>query len=292
MEPESTVPPLGPAVPQPPVRGFGFFGAITAMTGLIRAIVSAALVGMIGIAGWFGYGIYHNSIAGYLQAIQAKDAELAKKDTENKKLRANNEVQKKEIVEQQKKIQRLDTAIRLLKVDHRVAHIRVLEKGLTEDKKDLVTKFAFVEVDQEGRPLQEEQIFTVKGDVIYVDAYVVKYLDEFIEGGDPLRSSSACLFRRIFGEFQEPNEGFPLDPIGARPAAYSEGSDVNPFEKEVWSKIWDYANDPERAKKAGLRAAHGEAPSIKLAKDGKYKVELRASDGLSITPDTPARKPR
>jgi len=37
----------------------------------------------------------------------------------------------------------------------------------------------------------------------------------------------------------------------------------------------------------GIRAAHGEAPSIQLRKDKVYELTLRASGGLSILPKDP-----
>ncbi|NQT13274.1 MAG: hypothetical protein HQ582_11030, partial [Planctomycetes bacterium] len=42
---------------------------------------------------------------------------------------------------------------------------------------------------------------------------------------------------------------------------------------------------PEKAKQAGVRAAHGEAVSMKLVPGKRYRVELRASAGVSIVPD-------
>jgi len=46
---------------------------------------------------------------------------------------------------------------------------------------------------------------------------VIKYEDRLVESGDPLRSMSICLFRRIFGESQEPRDGFVLDSVGSTP---------------------------------------------------------------------------
>ena len=69
---------------------------------------------------------------------------------------------------------------------------------------DLATKFTFQEIGADNRPLGDPRTFTVRGDIVYFDAWVVKYEDRLVESGDPLRSMSICLFRRIFGESQEP----------------------------------------------------------------------------------------
>jgi hypothetical protein len=51
-------------------------------------------------------------------------------------------------------------------------------------------------------------------------------------------------------------------------------------------------NDEQKARDLGIRAAHGQAVSIKAQKGKSYRVLLRASDGLSIVPDgeLPPRK--
>ena len=40
-----------------------------------------------------------------------------------------------------------------------------------------------------------------------------------------------------------------------------------------------------KARKIGIRAAHGDAPSMKVKKGHSYRVLLRASGGLSIEPE-------
>jgi hypothetical protein len=99
----------------------------------------------------------------------------------------------------------------------------------------------------------------------------------------PDKSTSICLFRRLFGEFQEPHEGYTLDQTGVRPIVYGHDQ-MSAFEREIWSRFWEIAAEPDRAAQLGVRAAHGEAVATKLRRGQKYRVTLRASDGLSITP--------
>ena len=106
-----------------------------------------------------------------------------------------------------------------------------------------------------------------------------------VEEADIDRSTSLVLFRRIFGESQKPADGFPLDTVGTRPNAYGRGKPMSDFEKKIWGDFWNIANDAAKARKMGIRAAHGDAPFIKLKKGKSYRIELRASDGLSIRPD-------
>lgn len=213
---------------------------------------------ILGVSGWLGYSYY--SAAN--RRLEAKDRE----------------------------IQRLQIANQLLKVDRRVARIDVLSQTGSAKAGDLATKFTFEEIGANNQPLGLPRTFTVRGDLVYVDAWVIKYEDRLVESGDPLRSMSVCLFRRIFGESQEPRDGFVLDSVGSPPAAYRTGETVTDSEREIWSKFWDYANNPALAGQAGIRAAHGEAPSIKLMPGKHYRISLRASGGLEIvTEEAPSR---
>jgi len=242
--------------------------AIEVITGLVRLIFSLAALALLGYAGWIAYDYYH-----------AKQVTLKEKEREIALLADK-------LKEKDRQIERLKMAVKLLKVDHRIAQIVVTDQRRVPGTGQLLTRFRFVEVDDQGRPLEEPREFTIEGDVVYIDTWVAKFADEYVESGDdPLRSTSICLFRRIFGERQRPEDGFPLDPIGSRPIAYSRGTEMSELEKQLWASFWDYANDPKKAAAAGLRAVHGEAPSIQLRKGMLYKIILRASGGLSIVPE-------
>jgi hypothetical protein len=239
-----------------------------------------AIVTLLGIGGWFGYQTY------YADRFALKDAEqkLAEQQAQIVALNADLEAKRREI-------QRLETAVRLLKVDRRIARITVLSQDGSAAGGDLTTNFSFVELNEDGNPLDAPRQFTVKGDLAYLDAWVVKFADEYVEQGDPLRATSVCLFRRIFGEAQRPVDGFVLDPVGSQPAAYRTGGLPSEFEQEIWSQFWEYANDADKAQGAGIRAAHGEAPSIKLVPGKRYKVLLRASGGLTVVPEDAPERP-
>jgi hypothetical protein len=251
-----------------------------ALNNLASAVVSLVILAALGFAGWFVLRSYLGE-KWEREAIQAK---LAKRDKQVQALNSQLDASKAEI-------QRLETALKLLKVDHRVAQIDVLSQQGSEKTKDLVTTFTFTELDSSGKPLESPRKFTIKGDLAYVDAFVVKFSDESVEAGDALRSTSLCLFHRVFGELQQPKDGFPLDRVGAQPAAYRTGREPSDFERDIWARFWDYANNPDEAQKKGIRAVHGEAPFQKLVPGKRYKVLLRSSGGLSFVPEDIPAKP-
>ncbi|REK18442.1 MAG: hypothetical protein DWQ37_04225 [Planctomycetota bacterium] len=234
---------------------------------ILRSLVSLVILGLLGTGGFVAYRAFDERSA-LERELSEKSAELAKLAADNAELTKENA--------------RLDLALRLLKVDHRVAQVEVLDQ---QDGERPTTRFRFVEMTEDGTPIGEEKVFTIEGDRLYVDALVIKYDDKLIESNDPLRSTSVCLFERVFGEFQEPSKGFPLDAQDSRPAVYSQGKEMTPEEREIWDNFWEYANSPAKAQAAGVRAAHGEAPSIRLQPGKRYRVELRASGGLSIVPE-------
>lgn len=260
---------------------------VSTFNSFLRTLLAIAVLGGVAAACWLGYRMLNEDDL----TLQERTAELAKAQGEIEQLSASlverDETisrQTEQIEEQLEQIDKLETAMQLLKVDHRLAQLTVVEQAPDEASGDLYSTIEFVELNDQGRALGEPRRFRVKGDVVYIDYYIVKFDDAYVERADLDRGTSICLFRRIFGEFQEPQEGFVLDKVGSRPEVYARGGAVSEFERQIWDDFWNIAHDPQRARELGIRAAHGEAVSIKVRPESRYRVLLRASGGLSITP--------
>lgn len=181
-------------------------------------------------------------------------------------------------------IAKREVQLKYLRQRRRVARVdQVVQTPEPESQGGAITSFRFQETDEAGKPLGAPQSFSIRGDIAYFEALVVKFDDEFVERNDLLKGSSLLLFRRIFGEHQAPADGFPLDAVGQRPPGY-EGDDAagGAFYADLWSRFWEYSLDPEVARQAGVRAMHGEAPFVKLAPGKAYEIDLRSSEGLVI----------
>jgi hypothetical protein len=239
--------------------------------GVTREVLSLAVVALILGGAYFFYNEFRAASA---QALR----------DENEQLREELDGLREALDELKRENQRLSTALRLLKVDHRVAQIDVLAQEGSEATGDLATHFSFVELNGNGEPIGQPQQFRVAGDKVYIESWVVKFGDEYVEQGDPLRSTSLCLFKRLFGEAQRPIDGYELEREGT-PNAYRTGKEPSEFEREIWSRFWELANDPDEAEKLGVRVVHGEAPFQKMVPGKRYKVTLRASGGLSFDPE-------
>jgi hypothetical protein len=252
-----------------------------ALNRLLTTLVALLVLAVLGGGTWLLY-------RGFLVdkwALGEAHQQLAEREVRLKDLASQLALKQSEIVQLHNDLDRARAALRLMKVDHRVARIDVLGQTGSAKAGDLVTRFSFAELDAQGQPIEKPRVFSVKGDMVYIDAQIVKYEDRLVESGDPLRSTSVYVFRRLFGEAQAPKDGFPLDPVGSAPARYRLEGKPSELEQQIWARFWEYANDPSLAGKAGVRAAHGEAPSIKLMPGKRYRVMLRSSAGLWIAPE-------
>lgn len=189
------------------------------------------------------------------------------------------------IIELEQQNQSLQKRIEFLRERERVARVHVLDQTIDQAAPGgKRTTFRFEELDAEGAPLSEPREFTIDGDLLYVDAQVIKFEDSFLDEHELERGTTLLLFRRLFGEFQAPADGYALDSLPRPPRSYSAEEGVDPFTAELWDNFWEYANRPEVLERTGVHAMHGEAPYIRLEDGQSYQVELRSSDGLTIRP--------
>ena len=255
---------------------------------------TVSLLALVAIGGWWTLFL-REKVRGHEAAIEERDQEiqLLSNDLEKSELRIGelDETvgrQVEELAQAADEIQRLGVSLSLLKVDHRVGRIQVLDQetlaGQTTAKGEprVRTRIRFSELGPDGKPLDNQIETTIEGSRVYLESLVIKFDDTFVEQGDYLRGSSLVLFKSLFGDQQEPNTGTPIDTIGAKPRIYGDEDGPSPLHAELWERFWDYANDPDAAAQKGVRAMHGEAPFMELRPGGSYRVELRASGGLDI----------
>ena len=193
------------------------------------------------------------------------------------------EATREELAASEAEVRSLEAALRLLKVDRRLARVEVIRREDTPEGPR--THLRFVEIGPDGLPAGEPRQFSVAGTRVYFEALVIKFDDQYVEAGDFLRGTSVCLFGRAFGDRQSPEEGVRLETRGQRPAAYGLEGQTDPFYDDLWEHFWAYAEDPEAAREKGVRALHGEAPFIEARPGRRYRIVLRASGGLTITPE-------
>jgi len=253
---------------------------VSVITSAVRTLLATLLVGAVGVGGWLGYNRFNEkelAARRNAEALAAAESQLAQANSQINTLQV-------QVAEQQQEIQRLDTAMRLLKVDKRVAILSVLDQQFDADHNVATSLIEFQELNDNGDPLGPAKQFTIQGDLVYIDSWVVKFEDKYVEQADLIRGTSLVLFRRAFGEKQTPHEGFVLDQEGARPAAYG-GGELSEFERKIWSDFWNVADDEARQAELGIRAMHAEAPSYRVKQGRRYRITRRASAGLTFEDD-------
>jgi hypothetical protein len=267
---------------------------------MLRATIAVLLTALTAIAGWWTYMVRDSVLGNELEierqqeTIGELESELSQSRTQVSELgTALAEKERRvtelgaQVAEKQRRILELETRLTLLKVDHRVARIEVTGQAPDpEDPERVLTTVRFIEYDRDGEPLGPGQEITLAGKKLYLETLVIKFEDDYVEAGEFLRGTSLCLFRRMFSEEVAPRDGEEIDDTGSHPYAYNGGDGEDErFHAELWERFWDYANSPEAAAAKGVRAIHGEAPFVEARPGRSYRVELRASAGLSIRPE-------
>src|SRR3954453_5982015 len=268
---------------------------ISNVNAAIRNLILAALVGGAGYGGYKAYDLYNQP----RQQLAGKQAELDKALGNLKQLNDDLAARQKEIADLNTRIEHLELRMRLLKVQHRLARLTVLEQKEVPSpipaapttgtvtpvsRANVRTSLEFVEINKDGEPIGPAKKFDIVGDMVYVDYLHVIFDDKFIEAADLDRSTSIVLFQRMFGENQEPAKGFQLDTVGTRPTAYARGTKMSDFEKKIWDDFWLIANDNNRAKELGIDAMQGKAVAIRAQPGKSYEIKLRSTGDITIRP--------
>lgn len=276
----------------------GTMDNIATLNSVVRTILAVAILGAVGGGGLIAYRVYNNGDKAAADLADAKEqlADASKKlasveanlKTTQGQLAARDRTitekntqigQLEETVEEQtQRIERLEIARRLLKKDHRRALVRVLEQRDTDD--GVVTKIRWVELNDRDEIIDDRE-FEIKGDILYVDAWVVKFEDKYIEEADLLRGTSICWFRGIHGEFAQAPDVHVLDQVDSPPSAYKRGP-LSDFEREIWDDFWEIHHNEEQANAMGIRALHGVEVYNKVRQGETYKIELRTTGDPTI----------
>lgn len=255
-------------------------------------LISLLLLGLL----WLGYSIW----AGYLQreANLKKQKEVISKQRQTLNKQKQQLKQKTEEIQklrttvrkQEERIQQLRTQIRLLKVNHRVGRLRILSKKRDPETGIHKTLVEFVELDQDGNAIGAPKQYNLRGEIVYIDGWIVKFKDKYVEHSTLPRSSSVILFHRIYGQKQPPETGYQLDKTGSVPRPYRGNRTDNNLIQTIFQDFWKVANQPSLQNEMGIRAAHGTAGYIKAVAGKEYRVSLRASGDVSILPESSPAK--
>ncbi len=181
--------------------------------------------------------------------------------------------------------------IERLTADSRVAEVIVTDvKSDSKTKKTYIT-IKFLEYDTKLNPL-EPKYFTFSGNIIQFQSLVIRFDDFYVKKGHSLKGKSAYLFMKAFMLTDNGAEVFEITKINEIPSGYEVAEVKNNFEKKIWQKFWEYALNPEKAGKVGIKNAQIEAPGTKFIPGMIYTIKIEHDGGLRIDakPVTPILK--
>lgn len=254
----------------------------------VRTVLATVVLGGIGYGGFLGYQHYvqpsleaKKAIAELKSLQTAFDLQAQTLSDTQTSLTEKTQALNEAIIENEK----LNTRLKLLKVDRRVANVEVLDTYESEDgRPEMIVRFT--EVDEAGQPVGASRDFTLAGNKMYVDCWTVSFEDDYVEQADELRGASLCVFKSIFGDIDGPNGAMSLDqetqesPV---PGIYRDEK-KNAFEQKIWSDFWNVCNDMQRQQELGIRASYGDAIYVQVVKGQVYQIKLRSSGIVSLTP--------
>jgi hypothetical protein len=268
-----------------------FFQKLSVVNQLIRTTLLLAVAGGIGAGGYWAY---------YEYVLPAQELASVKEQFEQVNLdliatKRQLEAQSVQLQQLADENDRLQTSLRLVKVDRRLAYLTVTDTGQDPESGEAIMKVLFTEVDSNGKQVGDRRVFTLRGTLLNVDCWLAKFDDQYIEKADLVRGASLCIIRGIRGDrdvalqgidegiaYPDPEAAQADQPADSRPAIYQSLGAISDLEQKIWSDFWRVANDNALQQELGLRAVHGQVNYIMAEPGATYQLDLRASDGGSI----------
>lgn len=168
-----------------------------------------------------------------------------------------------------------------LSADSRVAEVLVTKSEYDEVRQKIKTTIKFLEYDSQGSPVAPKY-FTFYGNIIQFQALVIRFEDDWIKSGDPLKGKSAYLFLKAFILNGKETQEFIITETETIPAGYKIAGSAHAVEEKFWTDFWDYAIKPEVRKRAGVKNAQIEAPGTMFLPGTIYTIFIEHDGGLRI----------
>ena len=177
----------------------------------------------------------------------------------------------------------LNKAVRNLTQEEQIGYA-TLQSQSRNDLGELESVVRFVQTAADNpQTTVSEQLFVVRGDIIYFDALIVKFTNEYVKDGT---ERALYLWRRIYGETTTPANGDAIEIPGTAPERYYTITESLHLKNRdiFWEAIWELANDPTRLSDYGVQAVFGNAIYIRMQPGKVYLFKISATG--QIYPET------
>ncbi|MFC1834755.1 hypothetical protein ACFL2Q_08470 [Thermodesulfobacteriota bacterium] len=172
----------------------------------------------------------------------------------------------------------LRKAIGHLTTEDQIGYAKVLKQEKENGK--LYTTLLFVETDRKDKSkVVLKKKYKIEGDIIHFDALVIKFSSDLVMTG---KEKALYLWRRVYGEYMPPNQGFPIEQQGVQPKRYAGLLKKLSIKdrKVFWDSIWELANDPERLSDIGVTAIDGKVVYKQLQPGFIYVMKVGSGGDL------------
>jgi hypothetical protein len=222
---------------------------------MLRSIFKLAMLAVLTALAWVGIAFYHARFSTERQVAQLQHDNF-----------------------------QLQQYVKRLTSERRVAEMLVSDqKPAPRGAEPAQTTLLFEEYGPDGALLPPRS-FTIAGDVVHIDAMVIKFDHGLVQANDPLRGHSIALFHRLYGDHQAPAQGFAIDPPGSIPEFYRDADPrVSQFEQELWTNFWRLADDPGYRAAKGVRVANGQGVWLHVSADRLYTLSIESDGGLNYS---------
>lgn len=182
----------------------------------------------------------------------------------------------------------LEQIIQRITTERRLAEVIVTGSSLVDGVRE--TRLLFVEYARDQKTSMVPREFIVRGEMVHVDAMVIKFDRSFVFADDKLKGCSIALFTKIYGDSEPPEKAQTIDAPGAIPPIYA-GADpaAAEFEQKLWQNFWKLFTDEAFRKEHGVRTAYGDGKWWKPEEGFLYTLSITADGGVTMPPPEPIR---
>jgi len=175
----------------------------------------------------------------------------------------------------------LKEIISRLEAESRAAEVLVTNVEYNPITQKHMTTIKFLEYDSRGEGLTPKY-FTFAGNLIQFQSLIVRFEDVLVRAADKLKGKSAYLFWKVFILDGAQTQEYEITKVNTVPEGYKIPGGKNAFEEQIWREFWEYALDPKKAKKLGIKNAQIEAPGTKFVPGMLYTLKIEHDGGLRI----------
>jgi len=180
-----------------------------------------------------------------------------------------------ELINENKELKR---AISNLTQESQIGYAKVIEQTIRDGK--MYTRLRFIETDRHD-PYKKilEKEYEIEGSVVHFDAIIIKFFNQMVMDG---KEKSLYIWKRIYGEKINPENGFSIETEGKEPERYADIFNKLSIDArdKFWEKLWSLSDNPDQLREQGIKAIFGTVVYKRLRPNLIYVFKISNSGEL------------